>query len=182
MTAEMLMHQYHEFSGRDVVLTFKGALSQDILVNLGDVLRNQLGFEGKAKKLFAIFVEATQNIKNYSAETKIVADGHSVGVGIVAVWESPEGYFMLSGNKIHTTSAARIQQHCAHIKTMPYEQLRSYHRERMRQAPPEGSKGAGLGLIDIAMKANQDVEFQCSPLDDEYSFFTINACIRKGLS
>jgi hypothetical protein len=180
MMAETMLQQYLQTQDDGVVMTYKGALSQEILVGLSDALRSRLGFEGRAKKLFSVFIEITQNIKNYSVELERTLDGVEIGVGIVSVVSAGDVYVISSGNKMLAQHVDRMNNRCALIKAMNYEQLRQYHREKMREGPPEGSKGAGLGLIDIAMKANQDVEFRCLPLNEQHAFFSINAYIRKG--
>jgi Family of unknown function (DUF6272) len=180
MTADTLLQQYLQSQDKGIALSFKGPLSQENLVALSDALRNSVGFEGKSKKAFGIFIEMTQNVKNYSAETILLPDGQEVGVGMVAVQDEPGLYILSVGNKMFTENVTAMTERCQRIKSMTYEELRAYHRARMREGPPPGSKGAGLGLIDIAMKSDQEVEFTCLPIDEQFSFFTINACVRKG--
>jgi hypothetical protein len=181
MTAESMLQQYLNAQENNLALFFKGPLSQDVLVSLSDALRVRIGFEGKAKKLFGVFIEMTQNVKNYSAEMAASPDGQNVGVGVVSVVDMPGQYFISCGNKMRSADVELMNKRCLLIKSMPYETLRAYHREKMREGPPPGSKGAGLGLIDIAMKTDQEVAFHCLPIDAEYSFFTINAIVRKGV-
>jgi hypothetical protein len=90
---------YRQMEGKRVLLTFKGALSQRILVKMGDYIRNQLSFDKKIKKIFSVFVELSQNIIRYSADREEM-DGDPTGVGMVLFVEGNEHYYILSGNSV----------------------------------------------------------------------------------
>lgn len=181
MSPETMLQEYRQAQDKSIVMAFKGALSQTMLVDLGNILRNKVGFDGKAKKMFSVFIELTQNIKNYSAETELeLPAGKQIGVGIVVVSDAAEQYTVTAGNLMPSANVERVRSRCEYIKTMSYEQLRAFHKEKMREGPPPDSKGAGLGLIDIAMKANTHVDFDFQSVNSNYTFFTINACIKKG--
>jgi len=180
MVAENLFQQYNQAQNNAVLLLFKGALSQDVLVELGNVLRTKVGFDAKGRRLFAIFIEMTQNIKNYSVEIETSAEGRENGVGIITIHETSDAYSITAGNRMRNSDVERVRQRCTHIKSLPYDELRVFHKEQMRAGPPDGSKGAGLGLIDMTMKANLDVEFSFIPINGETSFFVVHAIIKKG--
>ena len=50
-------------------------------------------------------------------------------------------------------------------------------KETLKGDTPTGSKGAGVGFIDIARQARGGVEFDFFRLDDEDTFFTVKAYI-----
>jgi hypothetical protein len=43
--------------------------------------------------------------------------------------------------------------------------------------PPEGSRGAGLGFIDMAKKASKPIEFDFRKLNENFSFFSMKTVI-----
>jgi hypothetical protein len=43
--------------------------------------------------------------------------------------------------------------------------------------PEEGSKGAGLGIIEIARRASKPIEFDFTEVDGDYTFFTLKASV-----
>jgi len=52
--------------------------------------------------------------------------------------------------------------------------LRQHNKERMRgeNDNPE-SKGAGLGLIEIARRATAPISYRFDPINDEMSYFSM---------
>ena len=60
---------------------------------------------------------------------------------------------------------------------MNKEQLRALHKERLRAGPEEGSKGAGLGLMEIARRASKPIEFDFADVDDKHAFFTLKVSV-----
>ena len=55
--------------------------------------------------------------------------------------------------------------------------MRRLYKEILRGNEPEGSKGAGVGFIDIAKRATNGIEFDFTEFDDQFSYFTLKAYI-----
>lgn len=179
MIAQEILQHYTVAKSAQILMMFKGGLSQNIVVDLGSLLQNRLGFEVKVRRMFGIFVELAQNVKNYSAETEIAGDGTEVGVGILILADTGSHYSINSGNLVRTSDAAILKTHCDHLLALDKAALKAYHEERIESDPPEGSKGAGLGLIEITMKTGGNVKFDFAPFDDTYTFFSITATVEK---
>ncbi len=58
---------------KNIVFFFLGALSQEILVEMGNQLKSHLGLSNKLKKIFSVFIELAQNIMHYSDEKEFIA-------------------------------------------------------------------------------------------------------------
>ncbi|MGQ9896592.1 MAG: SiaB family protein kinase [Acidobacteriota bacterium] len=185
--AEDLFRLYQDMSQRKIWLAFKGPISQGVLVELGTLLKNKSVLDCKVKKVFAIFTEMTQNILHYSAETKTVPfDGNGtvpVGVGVVVVSESADDYSVSAGNVVTAEQMAYLQEQCERIHNSDANQLKQYYDERLKaEHARAGSKGAGLGLIDIARKADFPLDYTMRPIADGRAFFVLTARIAKSLS
>lgn len=182
MMAEDVFQLYQTMSKRKIWLAFKGAISQDVLVELGTLLKNKSAFDRKVKKVFAIFIEMTQNILHYSAEMEKVGvgDNREAGVGVVVVSETETDYSVSAGNLITSEQVIHLRSQCERIHGSDEAQLKQYYDERIKSHTIEGSKGAGLGLLDIARKSDYPLEYDIQKLDDNHSFFVMTARIAKG--
>ena len=49
------------------------------------------------------------------------------------------------------------------------------YKETLKSEPEEGSKGAGVGFIEIARRASKPIEFDFADVDDRFSFFALEA-------
>ena len=46
-------------------------------------------------------------------------------------------------------------------------------KETLKGETPEGSKGAGVGLIEIARRSSRPIEFDFTDVDSRFSFFAL---------
>ena len=54
---------------------------------------------------------------------------------------------------------------------------RALYRETLCGETPEGSKGVGVGFIDIARRAGHGFEFDIMAVDAKRSYFCLKACV-----
>lgn len=180
ISPDVLFREYQNSEKNPVFLLYRGGFSQSTLVELGNIVRRRIGFDGKAKRIFSVFIELTQNINNYSVDTEEDKEtGRKAGVGIIAVSDTTTEYIVHAGNTIYTNNVHKMNQLCTLIHYMSNEQLRTLQREKIREGPLPDSKGAGLGLIDISIKTNKNVEFGFAPIDEMYTFFHVTAMVKK---
>jgi len=167
-----------------VIFSFKGTIPQDIIVNIGDTIKTELGLfvsEKTVMKVFAIFIELSQNILHYSAERAIVVDDISIGVGNITLMHDANTYKITSCNIINNEDTEEIKSRCDFIKTLDKEGLKNFYLERRKtqQNPNVKSKGAGIGFIDIARKSDKQLEYEIHKINDEQSYFVLTAYITK---
>ncbi|MBX7222045.1 MAG: SiaB family protein kinase [Blastocatellia bacterium] len=172
---------YQRYCNQKVFLAFKGPLSQEILVELGDFLKTKLIVDKKVKKVFHIFIEMAQNVLHYSVEREEIGDtGIEVGVGLVMVTETADNYLVISCNKAEIQQAEKIKAHCDTINQASEEELKRLFSEQRRGFPADGSKGAGLGFIDMRRKSDRPLEYALHPIDEKFVFLTLTVTIEKG--
>lgn len=55
------------------------------------------------------------------------------------------------------------------------QELKKLYRATLQQNPNEESKGAGLGIIDIARKSGKPIHYDIQTIDEKHSFFSLKA-------
>jgi hypothetical protein len=63
---------------------------------------------------------------------------------------------------------------------MDKRELKEHYREVISEERQPGQVGAGLGLIDIARKSENQLEYEFSDINDDKSFFTLTVKFEKG--
>jgi hypothetical protein len=175
----MLYSLRESFSKNKIIFCYSGPMSQELMVEIGNTLKNKMQQESfnrsMVAKTFAILVEQVQNIIHYSKEQATFVDegDRKLSNGIVAVGFEHGGYFISSGNMIHARDKERIAQMIDKINAMNPEEKKQYYKERRKQGPAEGSRGAGLGFIEMARKSDHPVDYDFIDLDSDFCFFTI---------
>ena len=141
--------ELHKFmQARRTLFCYSGPLSEDLLTQISNPVRQQLSEsesdEGVAKRVFGVFVEQAQNIIRYA---NLRADtGEGVGTIAISVTED-DGFLIEAVNAIDSDKRTALESTLLELSMKDAKELRKMYKDRLRSGPPEGSKGAGLGLL-----------------------------------
>lgn len=173
-----LRNTMHE---QGIAFCYSGYMTEGILMGIGNAIKIQMGIHDVDTKLtkgvFAVFVEQVQNVIRYSAEKIGSDDTTELRYGILTVGSTDEMPFVACGNLIEAKDAERLREALTHIKGLDRDGLKALWKETLRGETPAGSKGAGVGFIDIARNARRGIDFDFRTVDDEYVFFTLKALL-----
>jgi Family of unknown function (DUF6272) len=178
MTSDLLDF-YNNMDAARILFAFKGTISQSMLTQLAVVLRQQAQEEPQMQVLFGIFIEMTQNVRHYSAEKSLDSHEQPYGVGVITVSEEGHIYSISSGNAVTPETASRLTQQCHHLNTMDKPALNKLYKQQLLADPPEGSKGAGVGLIEIARRSDHPLDCYVRDYKEDLQFFILNAQVNK---
>lgn len=183
----MLAQQYRAFKSeldeRGIVFSFSGYLSEGILYSLGDALRQKMALEDTdvttIKKVFSVFVEQSQNIIRYSADKVQGNLGKSVELssGMVTIGSENGRFFIVCGNIILDEDMEKLRGRLEILRGMDRDEIKAYYKEQLREPPDEGSRGATIGLIEIARRASAPIEFDFDRIDADRHFFCLKVSI-----
>ena len=176
---------YQQAKGKNIIFYYCGPVAHASVEGVAQTLRKNLEYEEAgnltAHSVFSVFIEQMQNILNYSAERIPVtgAADHELRVGVVVIGHEKNGYFILCGNKVRNDDIPGLTDKLELIRGMNKEELKTLYKERRRMDPAPESKGAGLGLIEMARKGTEPIEYSFSPIDGEHSFYTIRVVVGR---
>ncbi|MBF0447295.1 MAG: hypothetical protein HQL67_03755 [Magnetococcales bacterium] len=166
-----------------IVFCYSGYMTESILSGIGKAIRQKMELEDTDTKtvrgVFSIFVEQMQNVIRYSAEREPESAPESsvLSYGLLTVGREDHNYFVTCGNKIQQRDVARLNDQLTTIQKMDREQLKTLYKQILKGDVPEGSKGAGVGFVDIAKKATRPIEFDFLPLSEKHAYFSLKAYI-----
>lgn len=172
-----------------IIFAYSGYVTEPVLSGVGEALKRKLVIDDADTKtlrsVFAVFVEQMQNIIRYSADTlwqdpekdQGTALSAEIRHGILTIGKENDEYVLYSGNLVRRSDVPRLRERLSKIRDMGRDELRAMHKERLRMGPEEGSKGAGLGFMEIARRASKPIEFDFVDVDDHYAFFSLKATV-----
>lgn len=171
-----------DFTDKGIIFCYSGYVTEATLVGIGEAIKKKMILDETnaqtAKVVFAVFVEQVQNMIRYSEEKEIRGDNEDeVRSGIMAVGQAADGFYVSCGNKVNAADVPRLEKVLTQIQNMDQKELKKAWKDGLRASPPEGSKGAGIGFIDIARKAKGGISFNFEPMDEESAFFSMKAYI-----
>jgi len=189
MLAGQLMDLRSMLHTQGVIFAYSGYVTEPVLSGVGEALKQKLTIDDADTKtlrsVFAIFVEQMQNIIRYSAEKahQPMPPASDAGAlkeiryGILTIGREGNDYMVCAGNLVRQADVPRLKERLSRIKNMSKEELKALYKEQLRADPEQGSKGAGLGFMEIARRATQPIDFDFADVDSEYSFFALKATI-----
>ncbi|MFO7656895.1 MAG: SiaB family protein kinase [Bacteroidales bacterium] len=162
----------------DNVLAFKGPLTVGLLSYLGNYLKSVIKVEhALEKKIFRIFIELTQNVSYYSAETAIIENGVNSGIGWFTVSKKNNHFVLATGNLITKGDGLKLIRNCNEINSLNEKQLRELKRKTRSQAM-ERDVGAHIGLIQTSLLSKSKLDCKVTDLDDKHAYFIISVDIK----
>ena len=173
----------------NIEIIYAGPIWADGIDGMAKMLLKRLEFDGitfnASQSVFSIFVEQMNNMMMYSAEKEQHVNNDGVkteaakGIFILGIKNST--YFIQTGNAVKASSAKILKERIDRLNNMDKKELRQYYGERINSdnSNPE-SRGAGVGLIEIARRASSPIEYELEPLDNDLQYFTMYVKIKQG--
>jgi hypothetical protein len=189
MLASQLMELRSMLHKQGIIFAYSGYVTEPVLTGVGEALKQKLTIDDADTKtlrsVFAVFVEQMQNIIRYSAEKAHAPLPPAVDMsalkemryGILTIGREGSDYVVCAGNLVERSDVERLQGKLNKIKHMSKDELKHLYKEQLRAEPEQGSKGAGLGLMEIARRASKPIEFDFTDVDRDFSFFALKATI-----
>ncbi len=120
------------------------------------------------KKVYFIMVEGLQNITRHQSEKSEEFDKHPA---LFVVQRKKDGYFITTGNLIENENVDFLRNLIEKVNSMDRAGLKEYARKVLNEGHISDKGGAGLGLIEIAKKSGQKLDYEFKKINDKYSFF-----------
>lgn len=179
------LYQFHEGMKKEGILfCYSGPISQSTVEGIGATLRLNMELEeagaSTSQMVFSVFVEQMQNVLNYSAERlgTVPETEKELRKGVLVIGHEGGGFFIYGGNRILNEDVQGLKERIESIRLLDKEALKNLYREKRKSEPDAGSKGAGLGLIDMARKAGKPIEYLFAKIDERFSFFSIKVSVQ----
>ena len=169
-----------------ITLVYSGPLWAEGIGGVANTLKRRMEFDElpleTSQEVFSVFVEQMNNMLMYSAEKEQFEapdEPHSEAPkGTFILGTKGKAYFIQTGNLMRNESVEPIKSKIDYLNSLDKQELRKYYKEQMRSdtVNPD-SKGAGLGLIEVARRISSKIEYTFTPYDDFYTFFTMYVTI-----
>ena len=154
-----------------LMLCYRGEMSQDIvmaLLNLTESKLNQDKSNQTTKaRVFSVMVECLQNITQHSEKNKYSNSN------LFMIGNNQDGYIINSGNVVNRIKVLDLKDKLERINIMNDEELKDFGKNLLKHDAVVGESGFGLGLIQIARKTGNDIEFAFEEIDDDHFFFSL---------
>ena len=161
-----------------VIIAYEGEFNinttQSVLL-LAEKNLDQKIDKGQTKRTaFNIAIECLQNISTHSDRNDEFPNS------IFIIGQEGNEFYVSSGNTIKSSKVESLQKKIDQINNLDNEGLKQLHMQAIKESlKVEESSNAGLGLISIARKSGQKLDYEFIPVDSNNSFFSFQATFVK---
>ncbi len=162
---------------KQILLAYKGEFNNKIVNSLLSNAKTQMqNLEMELpvrKKLYNIMVECLENINRYAGAGKFDEDDLTPHFPLFLLGTSEEGFYVTVGNLIKEKDKKILKEKLDDINKLNREELKSKYRDTILASSVTDSRGAGLGIIDMAIKSDNPLEYKFNTVKDDISFFIL---------
>jgi len=166
----------------NISIIYSGPLWAEGIDGMAEFLQKRLDMDdmslSASQSVFSVFVEQMNNMLMYSADKERHERPETGTVekasGIFVLGNHDKSYYVQTGNVIKNSSVGLLKDRIDYLNTLDKKELRELYKEQIKTENnnPE-SKGAGLGLTEIARRATSKIEYEFIPYGEGLSYFTM---------
>lgn len=161
------VHQIME--EESVNLCFTGEFTPELITVLLLMAKKNINQRGAMKKVYNIMIESLENLTNYAIKSQ---DQNYPAIFVIG--SDDEHHYLATGNKVSKTEQPDLEEKLSKVNKMDRKSLRSWYNDILLQEDlPTDESGAGLGIIDMALKSGHPLEYKFEDLDEENTFFVL---------
>lgn len=174
---------YQTMEKDNIMLSFKGVITSDLLSSVLQIMESKLEHVEKSsktkKKVYNVLVESLQNLYHHNEELAI-DEGLDLlfsKSALLLISKDKDHYEVKTGNYIKKKNVEELREKLENINSLDKDGLRSLYKTVLNEGEISDKGTAGLGMIDIARKSGNKLEYDFLPIDSKYDFFCLNVKI-----
>jgi hypothetical protein len=172
---------YGELMSEEIILFYQGKITTSAMdtlyQNAESKFNSAVGRPKTSKKLFLVMVECLQNVYQHGISGP--ANGGlslhpDISQSVFMMIKHKDGSFgLITGNYINKEEKESLRSDIEKINSMESGELKKYYLEKLGSTELSPKGGADLGLIDIARKSKNKLEYKFDFIAGSYWFFSL---------
>lgn len=169
-----IQNYYQQLQSKNILLSYKGSVDHGLLDCLLKITEDKLsGTEQKRalkKKVYTIVVEVLQNIYHHFDPGTLKENFDSISF---IIGKGSDGYNIIAGNYASQDTIGFLTGKIDEINTLSADQIKQRYREQLDCEGFTDKGGAGLGMLYIARKSGERIEYEISQEGQDIPFFSL---------
>lgn len=174
---------YKKLDDENIILSFKGVVTADLLTSVLHIMELKLRFLDETskikKKVFNVLVECLQNLYHHT-EANLDSKGYmetDANSALVVIIRESNTFYIRTGNFIDKNKIDKLEMRLDEINSLDEEGLKLMYRENLKNSQISSKGTAGLGMIDIARKSGNKLDYQFLEVGNNSCFYSLNVKI-----
>jgi hypothetical protein len=183
MSLKSIYELYQTMEHNNTMLSFKGVITSDLLTSVLSIMESKLNHVEKSpktkKKVYNVLVECLQNLYHHNEDlaSEEGMDFMFSKSALLMISKIEDQYEVKTGNYIRKSDVVDLKQKLDSINSLDKDELRALYKTVLNDGEMSEKGTAGLGMIDIARKSGNKLEYDFLPIDKGYDFFCLNVKI-----
>jgi len=171
-------------SNGNTILYYKGNIDPDVINQVLDSVEEKLINVNEQsrlrKKVYSVMVESLQNLYHHVDRVpEGFEDQSAEKYGIVAVKRVERGYKIMTGNFMRTSDVEKLREKISRINRSSHEEIKELYKFILNHKRITAKGGGGLGLVDIARKTGNKLDYDFLEYDNKCSFFFLKIHVKE---
>jgi hypothetical protein len=173
-----LKDYYQDLSKGDVILAYKGSITSELINDVLEGVEKKLDEaheESKTrKKIYNVLVESMQNLFHHIEEYhEGVTEDIDPKFGVLVIEKENDLYKVTTGNFVNSTKIKFLKEKIDKINSLTKDELKDMYKFILNHQKLSAKGGGGLGLVDIARKTGNKLEYAFYNYNNNYYFFNL---------
>jgi len=174
------MIKFYYMSQSEIILEYHGPVNFPVIELLLKKLRKTKGYadlnKTTGKRLYAIVVECLENILKHSTLKSVDNKRMQPHISIRKV---NDNIIIMAGNAIYNDAKDKLGRRLNHINQLDEVALRTMYDSSINRESKQDDKGAGLGIIFMALKSGNKINYNFNHINNDFSYFEIEISLNK---
>jgi hypothetical protein len=159
----------------NLMFIYRGVVTNEnsapLLMLLETEMENsEFDFLGR-KRLFMFVLESLQNVSRHS-DPKEYAN-----MSLVVYSKTEDGYTVTTGNVLPASSIEDLKKRLDDINNLDPDQIKKVYREALRMSEFSKKGGVGLGLLEMARKTGNKLDYDFLDINEQFSYFILSKTV-----
>ena len=168
----------------NVILFYKGNVDSDVINHVLDTVEDKMVEENEQsklrKKVYNILVESLQNLYHHVDKVPDdFEDQTSEKFGLLLVKKVEGGYKIITGNFVNSENIEKLEEKIKRINRSSHEEIKELYKFILNHQRISAKGGGGLGLVDIARKTGNKLEYTIKEYNEKHSFFYLDILVNE---
>jgi hypothetical protein len=163
----------------DVIFSYKGDISSDTINFILDSVEKKTEESDDPsrtkKKVYNVLVESLQNLYHHADSVPAGFEPKNAErFGLIIVHRNKNGYLITAANFVGQAKVSSLEEKIERINSSSENEIKELYKFILHHQKISDKGGGGLGLVDIARKTGNKLNYRFYDYNDTHSFFSLS--------
>lgn len=169
---------YDSFEEHGISLVYVGQFNHTITKVFTALTGDETELQNEPKTvqrtLHHTMIEILQNMTKHSNN---MFHDISLGKGLFMLGKKNDAYHIITTNIVDGKQEEALTDTINDLNASSQDDLKSMYKKQLREGKISGKGGAGLGLIDIARKTGNPLDYMFFPAENDKKYFVLKVSV-----